>query len=211
MAFKVVDDNNIKDFKNFTMSELKCKCGGRYCNGYPAGFSYELLRQLQDIRNHFGKAVIITSALRCAKHNANVGGVKNSKHTQGKAVDFYVKGVNYKTLKAYVDRLPYNNYTYNVSGSVMHHDITPPEYVEKYNLTRLLKPGCRGEDVKELQRELQKRGYNLGSYGVDGVFGKSTSYTSKAVKKFQKDNRLYADGKVGKNTAHALGWLYKGK
>ena len=209
--FRVVDQNNIKDFKNFTYNEIKCKCGGKYCNGYPAGFSYELLRQLQDIRNHFGKAVIITSALRCPTHNKNVGGVKNSKHTQGKAVDFYVKGVSYSTLKAYVNKLPYNNYTYNVNGSVMHHDIKPPEYVEKYNLGRLLKPGCRGEDVKELQRELQKRGYNLGRYGVDGVFGKSTSYTSKAVKSFQKSQKLYADGKVGKNTAHALGWLYKGK
>lgn len=209
--FRVVTQDNIKDFKNFTYNEIKCKCGGKYCNGYPTGFSYELLSQLQNIRTHFGKPVIITSALRCERHNSNVGGVKNSKHTQGKAVDFYVKGVSYATLKAYVNKLPYNNYTYNVSGSVMHHDITPPEWVEKYNLTRLLKPGCRGEDVKELQRELEKRGYNLGRYGVDGIFGKNNSYTSKAVKQFQKDNKLYADGKVGKNTAHALNWLWKGK
>lgn len=82
---------------------------------------------------------------------------------------------------------------------------------DKYNLTRLLKPGCRGNDVKELQKELKKRGYDLGEYGVDGVFGKSTSYTSKAVKSFQKSHGLYADGKVGKNTAHKLGWTYKGK
>ena len=211
MAFKTVNDKNIKDFKNFEYRELKCKCGGKYCNGYPTGFSYDLLVNLQKARDYFGKAVIITSPLRCERHNANVGGVKNSKHTLGRAVDFYVKGVSYSKLKAYIDKLPYKNYIYNVSGSVMHYDINPPEYVDKYNLTRLLKPGCRGDDVKELQRELEKRGYNLGKYGVDGVFGKSTSYTSKAVKQFQKDSGLKADGKVGKNTAHALGWLYKGK
>ena len=199
--FRVVDENNIKDFKNFTFRELKCKCGGKYCNGYPTGFSYELLSQLQNIRNHFGKPVIITSAVRCTKHNANVGGVKNSKHTQGKAVDFYVKGVSYSTLKNYVNTLPYNNYTYNVSGSVMHHDINPPDYVEKYNLTRLLKKGCKGGDVKELQK-------TLGGLSVDGIFGNNTL---KKVKAFQKSHRLYADGKVGKNTAHALGWLYKGE
>lgn len=199
--FRIVNDENINDFKNFKLSEIKCKCGGKYCNGYPTGFSYDLLNQLQDIRNHFGKAVIITSALRCPTHNKNVGGVKNSKHTQGKAVDFYVKGVSYKTLKSYVDKLPYNNYTYNVSGSVMHHDITPPEYVEKYNLTRLLKKGCKGSDVKELQK-------TLGGLTCDGIFGNKTLAK---VKAFQKNNKITADGKVGKNTAHALGWLYKGK
>ena len=211
MAFKTVDTNNINDFKNFKFSEIKCKCGGKYCNGYPTGFSYELLRQLQDIRNHFGSAVIITSAVRCNQHNKNVGGTSNSHHKEGKAVDFYVKGVSYNTLNKYVNNMPYKHYKYNISGSVMHYDITPPEYVDKYNLTRLLKPGSRGEDVKELQRELQKRGYNLGSYGVDGVFGTKNSFTSKAVKAFQKSQKLYADGIVGKNTAHALGWLYKNK
>lgn len=211
MAFKVVNENNIKDFKNFTYNEIKCKCKGKYCNGYPAGFSYELLKQLQKIRNHFGKPVIITSAVRCNQHNKNVGGISNSRHKEGKAVDFYVKGVSYSKLNSYVNSMPYKHYKYNINGSVMHYDITPPEYVEKYNLTRLLKPGCRGEDVKNLQKELKKMGYDLGKYGVDGIFGKSTSYTSKAVKSFQKANRLYADGKVGKNTAHKLGWLYKGK
>lgn len=198
--FRIVNDENINDFKNFKLSEIKCKCGGKYCSGYPTGFSYELLSQLQNIRNHFGKPVIITSALRCTQHNKNVGGVKNSKHTQGKAVDFYVKGVNYNTLKSYVNKLPYNNYTYNVSGSVMHHDITPPEWVEKYNLTRLLKKGKAGEDVKELQR-------TLGGLTVDGIFGDKTK---SKVKSFQKSKGLYSDGIVGKNTAHALGWLYKG-
>lgn len=200
MAFKVVNENNIKDFKNFTYNEIKCKCKGKYCNGVPTGFSYELLRQLQDIRNHFGKAVIITSALRCAKHNSNVGGVAKSKHKLGTAVDFYVKGVSYSTLKAYVNKLPYNNYTYNISGSVMHHDIKPPEYIEKYNLTRLLKKGCKGSDVKELQKRVGAK--------ADGIFGNNTK--SKVIA-FQRANGLYADGIVGKNTAHKLGWLYKEK
>ena len=200
MAFKTVDENNIKDFKNFKLSEIKCKCGGKYCNGYPVGFSYELLDQLQKVRNHFKKPVMITSAIRCTKHNANVGGIKNSKHTQGKAVDFYVKGVSYKELYAYIKTLPHNNYTYNISGSVMHHDIKPSEVVKKYNLTRVLKKGSKGNDVKELQKKLR--------VSADGIFGTNTK---NAVKKFQKSNKLTQDGKVGKNTAHKLGWLYKGE
>lgn len=203
MAFRTVNEDNIKDFKNFEFRELKCKCGGKYCNGYPTGFSYDLLAQLQDIRTHFGKAVIITSAVRCPQHNANVGGVKNSKHVQGRAVDFYVKGVSYAKLKAYTSKLPYKNYEYNISGSVMHRDIKPPEWTDKYNLTRLLKKGCKGADVKELQK-------TLGGLKVDGVFGKATR---KKVISFQKSspNKLVGDGIVGRNTAHKLGWLYKGK
>ena len=209
MAFKTVDVNNIKDFKNFKLSEIKCKCGGKYCNGYPVGFSYELLEQLQKVRNHFKKPVIITSAIRCTKHNANVGGIKNSKHTQGKAVDFYVKGVSYKKLYAYIKTLPHNNYTYNISGSVMHHDIKPSEVVKKYNLTRVLKKGCKGADVKYLQLTLINLGYDLGKYKDDGIFGNDTA---KAVGKYQKDKKLkLIDDVVGKETAHSLGWLYKGK
>lgn len=78
----------------------------------------------------------------------------------------------------------------------------------KYNLTRLLKNGSKGNDVKELQKELQKRGYDLGKYGVDGIFKKDTS---RAVENFQHDNKLHVDVIVGKDTAHALGWLFKGK
>ena len=198
MGFKIVDSNNIKDFKNFQLSELKCKCGGKYCNGFPVGFSYELLRQLQDIRSHFGRAVIITSAVRCNQHNKNVGGTSNSHHKEGKAVDFYVKGVSYSTLNNYVNKMPYKHYKYNISGSVMHYDITPPG--GSYDLTRLLKKGCRGNDVKELQD-------TLGGLAVDGIFGKNTRAR---VISFQKSKGLAQDGIVGKNTAHALGWTFKG-
>jgi peptidoglycan hydrolase-like protein with peptidoglycan-binding domain len=196
--FKVVDKNNIKDFKNFTMNELKCGCKGKYCNGFPVDFSYELLEQLQKIRNHFGKPVIITSAIRCQKYNDSLkGSIKKSKHTMGRAVDFYVKGVSYKKLWEYVKTLPHNNYTYNISGSVMHHDITPNEL---YNLKRILKKGCTGDDVKELQKCLKIK--------ADGIFG---SNTKKSVIALQKQNKLFPyDGIVGKKTAHALGWLYKG-
>lgn len=71
---------------------------------------------------------------------------------------------------------------------------------DKYNLTRVLRKGSKGNDVKELQKKLK--------VSVDGVFGNNTK---NAVKKIQKSNKLTQDGVVGKNTAHALGWLYKGK
>jgi subtilisin len=59
-----------------------------------------------------------------------------------------------------------------------------------------LQPGSTGAKVTELQRALTQVGYGslLGKSGVDGKFGPSTQ---NAVKKFQQDNRLPVDGKVG--------------
>ena len=64
-----------------------------------------------------------------------------------------------------------------------------------------LKTGSSGSDVKKLQQALVDAGYNVGSTGVDGVFGKNTAA---AVKKYQKDNGLAVDGIAGKNTLGAL-------
>ena len=61
----------------------------------------------------------------------------------------------------------------------------------------LLRAGSRGNYVKELQHKLAALGYDIGSYGVDGVFG---SATKRAVLWFQKDHQLSQDGIVGLNT-----------
>ncbi len=200
MSYKALTSDNCK-FKNFKYSEFKCKCGGEYCNGYPVAFSYELANNLQKVRDYFGKPLVITSALRCEKWNSLQGGVSSSKHKKGWACDFYISGVSYTKLDNYVKKLPYFNYCYriNKNQNVIHYDITPPEET-KYNLTRLLKKGSRGNDVKELQKCLD--------ISADGIFGDNTK---KAVKLFQKANKLWADGKVGKNTAHKLGWTYQNK
>lgn len=128
MSYTPLTPENVKDFPNFKYSEFACHCNGKYCNGYPVPFSYDLARNLQTIRNHFGKPVHITSAIRCDKWNTEVGGIKNSKHKKGWAVDFYISGVSYSTLEKYVKTLPYFNYCYRVKPNqdVIHYDITPP-------------------------------------------------------------------------------------
>lgn len=57
--------------------------------------------------------------------------------------------------------------------------------------------GDSGAYVKEAQSMLKKLGYNIGSYGADGIFGNSTKG---AVLNFQKKSNLDADGIVGPNT-----------
>jgi len=51
--------------------------------------------------------------------------------------------------------------------------------------------------VKSVQRRLQARGYYIGKYGVDGVFGPDCD---SATRRFQRMNGLTSDGIVGPQT-----------
>lgn len=64
-----------------------------------------------------------------------------------------------------------------------------------------IKLGSKGPDVKKAQKLLIAKGYSCGAAGADGDFGAGTY---NAVKKFQADNGLEADGIVGANTWAAL-------
>ena len=66
---------------------------------------------------------------------------------------------------------------------------------------RPLENGCEGEDVKELQTDLIRLGYDCGRFGADGDFGDATEL---AVKAFQRDHGLDADGVCGEKTCAAL-------
>lgn len=57
------------------------------------------------------------------------------------------------------------------------------------------------DDVKKLQTALEKAGFTLTEFGVDGKFGKETEA---AVKAFQKAKGLAEDGIVGPETLKAL-------
>lgn len=61
--------------------------------------------------------------------------------------------------------------------------------------------GNSGKRVLQVQCMLTKRGYDLGGAGVDGRFG---SGTEAAVRAFQSDKGLGADGVVGRDTWGAL-------
>lgn len=96
LAAVFVEDAPAPDFwagvKFFKKSEFACKCGGKYCNGFPAEPDEKLVLILDMVREEAGTACIISSGVRCEKHNAHVGGVYNSWHKKGKAADFRLKG-----------------------------------------------------------------------------------------------------------------------
>jgi len=60
---------------------------------------------LQPIRDKLKKPMIITSGFRNQQVNKLVGGVANSQHTTGQAVDFYVNGMTIKELKDFIIKL----------------------------------------------------------------------------------------------------------
>lgn len=64
-----------------------------------------------------------------------------------------------------------------------------------------LRNGSLGEYVTLLQTKLIQLGYDLAPYGADGTFGNKTM---NAVKNFQRDQGLNADGVVGPKTWDAL-------
>lgn len=75
--------------KNFDLKEFKCGCNGKYCTGYPANLSINLLKNIQTMRNNYG-GITITCGLRCKKYNASLpNSASNSYHLYGKAVDWY--------------------------------------------------------------------------------------------------------------------------
>lgn len=76
-----------KDIRHFTRAEFKCKCGGRFCNGYPVEIDMNMVKIADKIREKIGKKITVNSGLRCKQHNANVGGVSNSQHLLGNAAD----------------------------------------------------------------------------------------------------------------------------
>ena len=112
-----------KDIKYFTREEFRCKCGGKYCSGFPAEPQEGMVRAIDNVREHFGKAFTPNSGVRCPTHNANVGGVSTSRHLYGKAVDFRVPGKTAAQVLAYLATLPGLGYCYDIDGTSVHMDI----------------------------------------------------------------------------------------
>ncbi len=107
----------------FTEDEFKCKCGGRYCDGYPARMQEAAVRIADAAREHFGKPAHVVSGLRCRQWNAHEGGVRNSQHQYGEAVDLRIEGVSAEELRQFVSAQPGHRYSYCINGTNVHFDI----------------------------------------------------------------------------------------
>ena len=112
--------------KYFTKDEFACKCkqyGKAYCNGYPVEPSQKLVKLAEKVRMHFNAPITVSSGIRCKQHNINQGGVANSRHTLGTAMDFAVRGKTAAQVLAYVKTLPEVAYCYAINNEYVHMDV----------------------------------------------------------------------------------------
>ena len=98
--YSLAKDGSRKLSPSFTVREFRCRDGTD-----TVLVDEGLVVLLQCIREHFGKAVTITSGYRTAAHNTAVGGSKSSQHLLGRAADIQVTGVSPDAVAAYAESL----------------------------------------------------------------------------------------------------------
>lgn len=109
------------EVRYFTRSEFACRCGK--CGGFPAEPEPLLVLLADGIRQYFGKPVLVSSGVRCSAHNKAVGGVSNSRHLTGKAMDFCISGSSAEAVLAYLRRQPELRYAYAIDENYVHMDV----------------------------------------------------------------------------------------
>lgn len=112
-----------EEIRYFSREEFRCQCGGKYCDGFPAEPDETLVRLVNDLRAQAGRPAHRSSGLRCAVWNKIQGGVANSKHMYGKALDFYIEGVSGDALLAMAQADPRTSYAYKIEGQYVHVDV----------------------------------------------------------------------------------------
>ena len=214
--------------ENFNSSEFDCH-GSGCCS--ETIINPKLVEYVQKIRDHFGKSITVTSGYRCPVHNKRIGGATGSRHSKGDAADIVVSGVAPREVAKYAESIGIKGiglYETSADGHFTHVDTrdvksfwygqneakrttfggsTPapdpsPTPAPKPSINNnVLSIGDTGEDVRKLQEQLVKLGYNVGSKGPDGDFG---SKTYAAVIDFQRKHNLKDDGIVGPLTENAI-------
>lgn len=99
-TYSLSRDGTTRLSPNFRVQEFRCRDGSD-----KVLVDESLVVLLQCIREHFGKAVTITSGYRTAAHNAAVGGAKGSQHLLGRAADIQVADTSVEAVAAYAESL----------------------------------------------------------------------------------------------------------
>lgn len=107
-----------------------------------------------------------------------------------------VRKKSYSMSSSYIDG--YGSVDYS---AIEGQDFTAPESMVLKLGDRVLKNGCEGEDVRDLQKALIGLGFSCGSYGADGEFGDCTEM---AVRTFQTAKGLKVSGIYDADTHKAM-------
>lgn len=215
MAIKTYKRGDITRLSaNFKASEFLCKGSGCCTEG---NVDEKLVEILQQIRDHFGKPVRISSAYRCPKWNKKVGGVSKSYHLSGRAADIKVDNTAPAEVAKFAESigvLGIGLYDTDADGHFVHIDTRTKKsfwYGDKQEKRTTF--GCEpntpeeSEDytLKQFVKDVQKA---CGAK-VDGVAGKET--LSKTVSISENKNRTHAAVRPVQKRLAALGYSNVGK
>lgn len=122
-----------KDIRYFTRAEFRCPCGK--CGGFPVEPQEAIVRAVDDLRAALGVPIIIVppdghsggSGVRCQAYNDSLfGSVPNSRHVNGKAVDFIARGKSDAEIETYLGKIKSAGvirYWYRISAGAHHMDV----------------------------------------------------------------------------------------
>jgi len=113
--------NHIMIAPHFNLSEFACPCCKRVM------LHPKLLAKLVELRDVLEKPVYITSGYRCFEYNRKVGGVANSYHLIGLAVDIKVKDINLIQLLAYAEEIDFAGIGFYEKKNFLHLDVRPTQ------------------------------------------------------------------------------------
>ncbi len=99
-TYSVKKDGDTYLSDNFQVKEFACRDGSD-----EVLIDDKLVDILQQIRDHFGAPLTITSGYRTSEHNAKVGGASRSYHLYGMAADIKVKGHTPSEVAAYAESI----------------------------------------------------------------------------------------------------------
>lgn len=222
MGVKTYQENDkVQLSEHFNSYEFRCGLG-RPCACTTILIDDRLVEILEQIRQHFGQPITITSAYRCDSYNRSIGGATGSRHSKGQAADIVVKGVSPREVAKYaesigvlgiglyetaadgyfthVDTRDYKSFWYGQNeakrttfgGSKGATTTTTTSKPVIQENPNRLAFGAIGDAVKQLQETLNSLGFDCGD--ADGIFG---SKTKNQVIAFQRKYNLEDDGIAG--------------
>ena len=222
MSVKTYQENDkVQLSEHFNSYEFRCGLG-RPCACTTILIDDKLVEFLEQIRQHFGQPITITSAYRCENYNRSIGGATGSRHSKGQAADIVVKGVSPREVAKYaesigvlgiglyetasdgyfthIDTRDYKSFWYGQSqakrttfgGSKPITTVPTPSKPIVQENPTQLAFGAMGEATKQLQEDLNSLGFDCGD--ADGIYG---TKTKEQVIEFQRKYGLEDDGIAG--------------
>ena len=127
VTYSLSRDGNKNLTRNFKIKEFKCNDGSDIVK-----IDLKLAALLQDIRDYFGKPVIISSAYRTSSYNKKVGGSSGSLHLFGQAADISITGITPREIARYAESLGVKGI--GLYSTFVHVDTRSTKYYWAYNV-----------------------------------------------------------------------------